>query len=949
MKKIRKNHLLLSIFSIIFVLIAGLANMNGSTIQDSQKDIRYPSVFPLTKDDKEWIEDKISSMSLYEKCAQIIMAPVYETSLDPSLSDYDSTLSLVKNHKIGGLIMFDGTLREEIEFIKKAQELSDIPLLISADYERGLGERIEDALEFPHAMALGATLNSYFTYLEGRAIAEESRLIGVNQNFAPVLDINNNYLNPVINVRSYSESKYTVSELASSFILGTTHGKVLATVKHFPGHGNTELDSHTDIPMINGSVSYLFNNELYPFINAIKNGVKSIMVGHLELPALDTLPSSLSRIIVTGLLQDQLNFDGLIVTDAFNMEAITKRYGMQESVILAINAGNDIILMPPNPVEAIKTVYDAVNSREISEERIDASVRKILSAKRWLKIEKTANLSVYDVLDSVNNKYHQQLADMIAERSITLLKNDAEILPIDFSEYKNISCITITDGEGDETSQYFQNILNDRFTGINTQLVNNKSKPSEYNNVLSSIKNSDLILLPLFIVVQSQKKNEKVRADQINFIKKILKLNTPTVVTSFKSPYIISLLPGVTTLLNAYSFSYSSQNASLKAILGETDIKGKLPVSIPDTKFEIGYGIEMEKSKETKLVTNLDNNLSVKVDSLIKDFKTTNDINNLSLCVGKEGEIIYQNTFNNSEGEFSENTDTDKVFDLGSLSTPLSLTSAVMLLINDGLMSLDDKIIYYIPALGNKDKQDITIKNLLMHNSGLSSKFDSIGLNWNKSQLINSIISSKLAFKTGTKIQYSILNDVVLQYLIERISGENLFDFLSERLYKPLGMRDTFVKKEGNKNYSENFIGSDKFRYGTSISKKEILKHILGRFTGTDDLYSSTKDVAVFAQMFIQNGYYDGNQYISASIIKDITSLQLPLNYTGQQTVNIYNNDCHDINKNSYGYYSDNGSSMWIDKYRNLFVILLTNSYEENTKILIHGLQCEIEKILNER
>ena len=923
--------------------------MKGSVLGNSEDHKKYPSVFSLTEDDKEWIEDKLSSMSLYEKCAQMIMAPVYEPSLDPYSPDYDSIFALIRKDKIGGLIMFHGTLRQEIEFIKRAQESSDIPLLISADYERGLGERIDDALEFPHAMALGATLNSYFAYLEGRAIAEESRLIGVNLNFAPILDINNNYLNPVINIRSYSESKFTVSELASSFILGTKHGGIIATAKHFPGHGNTELDSHSDLPMINGSVQELYDNEFFPFINAIKNGVQSIMIGHLELPALDTLPSSLSKKVVSGLLQNKLGFDGLIVTDAFNMEAITKGYGIQESVVLAVKAGNDIVLMPPDPAEAIRAIFNAVNSGEISEERINISVRKILSAKRWLKIEKTNSLTTDEIMDSLNNSYHKQLAEMIAGQSITLLKNDAQILPLDITKYKSVSCVTITDGKGDETSQYFQNILNDRFTGINTQLINNKSKPSEYNSVFSSIKNSDLILLPLFIDVQSQKKNEEVRADQINFIKKIFKLNTPTVVISFKSPYIISLLPGVTTLLDAYSFSYSSQDAGLKAILGEIDIKGKLPVSIPDTKFEIGYGINMEKSKETKLVTNIDYNLSVKVDPLVKEFTKTNGISNLSLCVGENGKIVYQNVLGKPEGYYLDNLDTDRAYNLGSLTAPVSLTFAVMLLTNDGLFSLDDKISYYIPAFRNTDKQDITIKNLLMHNSGLSSKFDSIGLGWNESQLINSIVNSKLEYGTGTKIQYSMLNDIVLQYLIERMSSKNLFDFLNKRLFKPLGMQNTIIKEDGDKNYSNNFTGTDNFKYGTSITREEILKNILGGFTGNDGLYSSTKDLAVFAQMLIQNGYYNGKQYISASTINELTSLKVPVCYTDWQTINSNPIGCDEVNENSFGYHSDNGNYMWINKDKNLFIILLTDSRKLNTKAIPEKLKCEIEKIIDER
>ena len=220
----------------------------------------------------------------------------------------------------------------------------------------------------------------------------------------------------------------------------------------------------------------------------------------------------------------------------------------------------------------------------------------------------------------------------------------------------------------------------------------------------------------------------------------------------------------------------------------------------------------MEKSKETKLVNNLDNKLSFIVDSQVRDFIKTQDISNFSLCVGKEGKIIYQNDFNKYGREYSENFDSNKVYDLGTLSTPLSITSSIMLLINDKLISLDDKISYYIPDFRNTDKQDITIKNLLMHNSGFSSEFDSIGLGWNESQLIKSIINSKLEFKTGTKIQHSILNDVVLQYLIKHMTSENLFDFLNDRLYKPLGMENTFIKKHDNRNYSNNFTGTSVFR-----------------------------------------------------------------------------------------------------------------------------------------
>jgi|GEM_PF-1001978 len=922
------------------------SELSGSDSHEQIKEKRYPSVFPLTDEDKVWIEQKISSMSLYEKCAQMVMAPVYENYLNPSSPDYDSTMTLVKKNKIGGLIMFRGTLRQEIDFIKKARNLADIPLLISADYENGLGDRIDDALEFPHAMSLGATLNSYYSYLVGRAVSEESRLIGINQNFAPVLDINNNFLNPVINIRSFSESKFTVSELASSFILGTKHGRVISTAKHFPGHGNTEIDSHTDLPIINGSAQYLLDNELFPFVNAIKHGVQSIMIGHLEVPALDTLPASLSKKIVTDLLQNQLGFDGLIVTDAFNMQAITKMFSLKDAILLGVNAGDDIILMPPKPVEAIRIIYDAVKSGEISMERIDNSIKKILSAKRWLKIESSKKLSTDAIIDSVNNGQHQKLADMIAEASITLVKNDTKIIPVDMMKYEDISCVTVTDGKGEETSKYFQNILQNRFSGIKTYLINNTSKPEEYKNIISSVNNSDLIFLPVFIDVKKRGGNEKLRESQVDLIKSLLTLRADVILISFKSPYLPLSIPESKTFLNTYSYSYASQNAGLKAILGEIDIRGKLPVSIPGTDLEIGDGIVMEKSKETKLKIKLDNNLFSMINPVAIDMLKKTGMKNINLCTGKNGKIVYQNSFENSSGNPASTLTIDKNFDLGNLTAPIALTSAVMLLIKDKLLLLDDRVRYYIPGFRNTDKQDITVKNLLMHNSGFKSEFDSLNINWNKTDLINSIIKSDLLYKSGMVIRYSELNDIVLQFLIERISGKKLFDFLNEKLFKPLGMKNTYVNE---KSYNSHLFGTNNFRYGNSINRNEILKNILGGFTGTDALYSNLKDLAVFAQMLTQNGYYDGRQYFTAPIIDDITSLLLPVSYTNWQTVFTKNNECENLSANGFGYYSDDGNSLWIDKKNKLFFILLTDRNNKNMIASTRRMQCEIIRIIDER
>ncbi|MCH7963481.1 MAG: serine hydrolase [Bacteroidetes bacterium] len=931
----------------VFIFSANEKNINSRSFI-TLNDEKYPSVFPLSETDKEWIEKQISGMSLREKCAQMIMAPVYRSYMDTLSPDYDSTVALVKDYKIGGLIMFQGELEQEINFIREMQLLSDVPLLIASDYERGLGSRIDDALEFPHSMALGASLDSQLGYEMATAIAIESRLIGVHQNFAPVADINNNPLNPVINTRSFSESKFTVSEFVSSFILGTKHGRVIATVKHFPGHGNTEIDSHTDLPMISGDKQKLFATELYPFIQAVYFGVQSIMVGHLEVPAYDTLPATLSKTIIINLLINTLGFDGLIVTDAMNMKAINNynSFSPEELVVLAVKAGNDILLIPPQPSIAIEAIYNAVINGEISEERIEKSVRKIFSAKRWLRIDKKLNLNTHSIIDSINNSGNNRLAKKIAEKSITLIKNDEGVIPLDLSMYENISCVTVTDGNGNETATYFQDKFLNRIGNINKILITNKTKNRGYNIALTSLNKSDLILMPVFMEVKEQEGTEKIRKDQINFIEKVLRLKAPVVMISFKNPYLLSSFPITRTYLNAYSYTLASQQACLKALLGETDITGRLPVSIPNTKYHIGYGIKLDNTIITKLTYRVNNSSFISVDTLIINSIKDKKVLKADLIVGKAGYIIYQNSF----GKIVSTTNSlikKDVLNLGTLTSSVALTSAVMLLIDDGKLLLDDKVYYHLNDFIGNEKDNIKIKNLLLHNSGIGQEIDSMDIDWNKDDLMNALSNIKLKYKTGEQLLYSELNSLILQLIIERIAGKPLNEFLNERLFEPLGMDNTFflITKELNSN--NNIMNNNRFQYGSYLSQSKLLKKIMNGVTGFDGLYSSSDELSIFVQMILQNGYYDGEQYISAATIKLFTAPQLPESYSGLgwSTYISEVNICNDFSDSSFGYISDNGSSIWIDPNKKIFIILLTDSKFKNTP----QLQCEVIKTITTR
>lgn len=559
-----------------------------------KKNFSYPSVFNLSYKDKIRIEEIISSLSLREKCAQLVMPWVLGNYMSEDSSEYRRLVRLVKDLKVGGLIFFSGDILNQAMLANKMQLLADIPLLIASDFERGLGMRLKDGLEFPYAMALAATRDLTLAFKLGKAIAEEARAIGVHQNYAPVVDINNNPVNPIINIRAFSENKKIASDFSSAFIQGTTSARVLATAKHFPGHGNTHIDSHLEIPVIKGSKKYLLENELLPFATSIKAGVHSIMVGHLGIPGIEKNPkvtATLSKKVITDLLIKKMKFDGLIATDAMNMDSVCKNFSAVDATVRAFNAGNDLILFPPDEEIAVGALHSAVRRKEISEERLNYSLRKLLAAKRWLKIEDKRFINLNDIPKTVSSKKHFVLATAIAEKSITLVKNEKKIIPIDKSNQKNIFLITITEGFGNESEEFFQSQLQERFPEAMKALVHAQTNEDDYNKIVVTSQEADLIILSSFIRVKAYQGTVSFSKKHEAFVRKILKIKTPIVLISFGNPYLLSLFSKVNSYLCSFGDTKSSQIAMIKALLGEIDIQGKLPVSIPKTKYKVGDGL----------------------------------------------------------------------------------------------------------------------------------------------------------------------------------------------------------------------------------------------------------------------------------------------------------------------------------------------------------------------
>lgn len=581
--------------NIIFIsLILSLLNSNWISLShNSEAEINSNIQKDIFSEKVQWTENKLSSMTLREKIAQMIITNSDGFSAPVNSTEYNRLSNLIINEKIGGVIFFKGNSLQQAELSNTLQTLSETPLLISADYERGTKMRLDDGSLFPSNMALGATRNPELAYKMGVQIAKECKAIGVHQNYAPVVDINNNSLNPIINVRSYGEDPDLVSSMSEKFIKGIQDWNVIATAKHFPGHGDTDIDSHSDLPVLNFSKDRLDNLELIPFKNAIKNNVMSVMIAHLSLPSLDSepnVPASLSKNIIDGVLINELGFKGLIVTDALNMAGVVKHFSTKEVALHCVNAGIDLILMPQGETKTINAIEEAVNNGSISVERIEESVRKILNAKTWLKLDENKLVDVSKVSSIVNSSEAKNISQQIANESLTLVKNENNLLPFANSSDKSCLIVSMNNGNEKANSEFFLSKFNDNNKFKSTSVFDISGEVLNTDEILNDAVNYDVIIIPIYAKVKIKTGTVGLPQSQISLINSLKTAGNKIVVISFGNPYLIQGFPDVDSYVCAYADAETSINSAIDSFYGTIKFKGKLPVSI-SSEYKFGDGI----------------------------------------------------------------------------------------------------------------------------------------------------------------------------------------------------------------------------------------------------------------------------------------------------------------------------------------------------------------------
>ena len=581
-------------------------------VEEAQPTTELAPVAPALiaqTEDEAWVERTLTGLTLRQKVGQLIMPWVLGDFAPEGSPSHDRILEYIEDQGIGGVIMSVGSPTEVAAKLNDFQAHSNIPLLVAADLETGAGFRMRGAVQmpgtielggatdFPSLMAVGATADPQLAYEMGRITAREARGVGIHIPFAPVLDVNNNPDNPIINVRSFGENPEDVAELGAAFVRGVQEHGAIATGKHFPGHGDTETDSHLGLPVIPHSRARMDSVEIFPFRHAIEAGMGAVMTAHISVPSLDGGvgdPATLSSAVLTDLLRDEMEFDGLLFTDAMDMSAISRGFGAEEASVRAIEAGADVILMPPSVERAVEGIAAAVESGRIEASRIDASVRRILETKKQMGLDRDRTVQIDQIGQVVGIPAHTQVAAEIAERSITLLHNGGNLLPLLGTRSARVMSVSFRRTSDVLAGRYFNTRLRQTYPRLTTAGLDVNSGPALYEDLLRQARQQALVILSTYVTAFSQSGSLALPEEVVDFAGQLTEIGVPHIVISFGNPYLITELPDVRAYMLAWSGSEVSQTAAAQALFGDIEISGRVPTRIPPL-YEIGDGIMIPK------------------------------------------------------------------------------------------------------------------------------------------------------------------------------------------------------------------------------------------------------------------------------------------------------------------------------------------------------------------
>lgn len=918
-----------------------------------------------------WVDSTLSEMSLNQKIGQLFIVQAYgKTAAPPS-----DLISQIEKFEVGGLIFMQGTAAGQFSMTRQLQQRSAIPLLITMDAEWGPAFRLKDTPTYPVQMALGAITDDTLIYRMGYEIGTQLRKLGVHVNFAPVADVNNNPNNPVINYRSFGEDPVKVVRKSWLYARGMQDAGVLAVAKHFPGHGDTRTDSHLGLPIIRKDTTSLRKTELYPFEELVRKGIGGVMTGHLNVPALDPtpgLPASLSPRIVKDILINQFGFNGLIVTDAMNMHGVTKQFGSGEAAVRALQAGNDMLEIVPDIAEAISAVREAVKLGKITLEEIDWKCRKILALKKWSITHQKGEKPLPDEEpeEALKNPQYQLTQRLLHEQSITLLRNNRELLPLQKLDTLKVAVIAL--GSSVETA--FQR-MTARYMDPDFFYLKERATSQEVEHLVSQLKSYNLLICGVHHLNLSPSGQYGTDASLTGFIKRTA--NRKRIVVLFGNPYALNHIPGIDqsdALVVTYQENRLTQELAAQAVFGGIDLTGRLPVNV-STIFRLNDGISLKKNSRLKYTSPEEAGISSlyleqRIDSLALLGLSKKAYPGCQVLVAKDGKVIFHKCYGYHTYEKLTPVAENNLYDLASLTKIIGPLPALMKLYEEGKFKLDIPFSTYWPPFKDTDKARMTPRQMLAHQSRLRSgiafwtetrlkdgqpdpmifqdkpspQFDirvSSNLYMNRDHLrrmYDQIRDSKLL--THAKYTYSDLPFYLFPEVIANLTGEDYEAYLQRTFYAPLGAGSIHFNPYEHFPLSQ-LIPTER----DDLFRKELIHGfvhdegaaMLGGVSGNAGLFATANDLAKMMQLYLQNGYYGGHQYLSRSVIAEFTKVQYPENQNrrglgfDKPYINnyLYRKEnaypAPDAAPESYGHGGFTGTFVWADPSRQILFIFMTN------------------------
>lgn len=908
-------------FSLLFIATGSFAQVVVTTVSSRSAK-------------SQWVDSVYNTLSQEQRIGQLFMIAAYSGG-----SNYNEPeiTKLINNSYIGGLIFMQGTAEAQAQQTNKYQKDSKVPLLIGMDAEWGLGMRLTGVKDLPHSMMVGATADTSLAYRIGAAIAYQCRRMGVHINFGPVLDVNNNPKNPIINARSFGENKYLVAAQGKAYTRGLQDNGVIACGKHFPGHGDTETDSHKDLPTISKTLAQLQDLELYPFKELISDGIQSMMVAHLDVPTLESAPhtpTTLSQKTITGLLKEDMGFKGLIFTDALNMQGVAKYYAPGDVDLKAFMAGNDVLLFSQDVPTAVNKIKEAMANGEISEARLAESVKKILAAKYEVGLNTIKTVDPKNATTDLNN-YTETIRYQLAQASFTIIRDKNKLLAKTARGGGKIGYV----GINASNSTVLYNKLKEERGNIKAVWVPKGSSSTTASAAVQAADASDVTIVAVHDMSFYPTRGNDYGLDtrQMSLLKQ-LQSKSKVMIVVLGNPYLFQHFCDYGTAMVAYEDYDQTEEVAASVILGVGMAKGRLPVtpcptmkpgpkviyteagitqSKTDSKPAVAAASGADKLTETQFVEDagvVNPDKLYELNLFIQKAIAEGTFPGCQIVAAKDGKIFYNRSFGYYDYSKTQRVDSNTLYDVASLTKVMATTLAVMRLYESGQLDLDKKVSDYLPLAVGSDKANLKIRDMLLHQAGLKSwipfyketvddKYNLLptyykaqaqtgyGIEVSKNLYLrsdyddtiwNRILTSPL--ENRGRYVYSDLDFYFLAAIVQQITGQRLDVYVEEQFYKPLGLTHTTYRPLKKFKQSDIAPTEDDIYFRHHLVQGYVHDQgaaMFGGIAGHAGVFSTAKETAIIFHMLMNGGHYNGKQFFKKSTIDYFTAYNSRLSRRG--------------------------------------------------------------------